>query len=389
MKKSGILFMGCILPFSLLAQEVIEIDKEDLVVAEEKGTVAKAISSADPRVVILNNHNQKVNQQAVHDQKARSMSHQPVVRVLGTPISTTYAVELKKSRQEAELQTEQKIVEKLESSRLRDEQERLNRLFSGKSHPLIAEAKTVVDSPKTVDSSEIYTEVVKPVQKSTGEDSIYMGVSAGQASNLTKALSNVNSYGSFGLSFGSYDDSGLILESGFYYSKHEINKKYKNLYKNNQHNYGESRLTDVHQLTGLLSVSYTPSSGRFKPYFGPAVSYNYWIYSADTGSTGVCRGINFKYCDNQVKADSIDLSLNIGMDFKLSSRFSVGFKMLVNVWNIYNNRPDQKKTHNYHNHYHNHHHHYTYIHSNRKYYNPLKLEETNHIIASINAKLYF
>ena len=385
MKKSGILFIGCILPFSLLAQEVIEIDKEDLVVAEEKGTVAKAISSADPRVVILNNHNQEVKQQAVHDQQARNMVHQPVVRVLGTPISTTYAMELKKSRKEAELQTEQKIVEKLESSRLRDEQERLNRLFKGNSYPLVAEAKTVVEaSPKAVDSSEIYTEVVKPTAQTAGEDSIYMGISAGQASNLTKALSNVNSHGSFGVSFGSYDESGLILESSLFYSKHEINKRYKNLYKNNQHNYGESRLTDVHQMTGLLSISYTPSSGRFKPYFGPAFSYNYWIYSADTGVAGACSGLNFKYCDNQVKADSIDLSLNIGMDFKLSSKFSVGFKMLVNVWNIYNNRADKKKPYTY-----NKHHHYTYIHSNRKYYNPLKLEETNHIIASINAKLYF
>ncbi len=391
MKKSGILLIGFILPFSLLAQEVIEIDKEDLVIAEEKGISAKALSSAEPRVLILNSQNQKVGQRAIHDQNTANMLHQPVVRVMGTPISTTYAVELKKSRQEAELQTEQKIVEKLESSRLRDEQERLNKLFKDKSTSVSVAAVTqpkatiVVADNKVVDSSEIYTEVVTPFrEKST--DRIYVSIQGGQSSNLTKAIENVQSYGSFGISLGSYDDSGLILESSFLYSRHEINKRYKNLYRNNEHNYGEPNVTDVHQLTGVISLSYTPSSSRFRPYIGPAIAYNYWIYSANVDSVSTCTGINFQYCDNQVKADSIDLGLNIGMDFNLSPKASIGFNMLVNVLNLYNNRSQRTEHQHYHN---NDYYNYTYEYNNKKYYNPLKQEETNWIIASINAKLYF
>ena len=402
MRKSSILFIGLILPFSLLAQEVIEIDKEDLVITEEKGTVVKALSTAEPQVLILNNQNQEVDQRATHDQNQRvgqraiydesaHISQQPVVRVFGAPVSTSYAVELKKSRHEAETQTEQKIVEKLESSRLRDEQERLKKLFNGgivasntSTTPKTSSQTVIVEDGKAVDNSEVYAEVVSPVQEKS-EDSIYVGIHGGQASNLTRSLKNVNSYGSFGVSFGSYDDSGLILESSFFYSKHEINKNYTDRYKNNTNNYLGSHLTDVHQLAGSLSLKYTPFSSRFKPYAGVAISYNYWIYSANVDSAYACNGVNFRYCSNQVKADSIDLGANFGVDFKLNPKASIGFNMLVNILNLYNNRPDRKHDYRYDNRYDS-----RYYDEYRTYtFNPVKLEETNWIIASINAKLYF
>ena len=366
MRKSVILLIGAVLPFSVLAQE--------------------SVSKSEPQVVILNNQNQETDQAAVHDQKqaqtaaqnAQAVSQQPTVRVLGAPISTTYAVELKKSRHEAELQTEQKIVEQLESSRLRDEQERLRKLFGGKSSK--NQPKTVVvEGEHAVDNSEIYMEVNPPVQIQDSE-SVYIGLHGGQASNLTRGLKNLKSHASLGLSFGASDDSGLMLESGFFYSKHQI-QDISDEYKNNQHNYGESDMTDVYQLGGLLSLKYTPFSGRFTPYVGAAVSYNYWIYSEDTNDTiNSCSGVNFKYCDNQVKADSVDLGAQVGADFKLSNKVSIGFNMLINVMNLYNNRAHRDYEDDY-----------AY---DRYFYGydtpiPVKLEETNWIIASINAKLYF
>lgn len=369
MKQLVIFLMGFILSFSLMAEELIEIDKEDIVVVEKQGTTTKAVSESDPKVIIMNN--QKVDQQAVHDQNAR-VSYQPTVRVMGTPISTTYAAELKKSRHEAETQTEQKIVEQLESSRLRDEQERLKKLFGEKSaqKTVVANQVTEVDSDTAVDNSEIYTELVSPVQDQD-EDSVYMGFHVGQASNLTRAIENVNSRGSIGLSFGAFDDSGLILESSFLYSKHEfINKN--DIYNNNN----ESNSTDVHQLSGVLSLKYTPSLNRFRPYAGAAISYNYWVYSGNIRSEYSCKGLTLEKCDNQNKSDSIDLGANIGADFQLNKRVSIGFNMFVNILNLYNNRVAQINAYDdYRN----------YEDSSEK----VKIEETNWIIASINAKLYF
>ncbi|MEK6554975.1 MAG: outer membrane beta-barrel protein, partial [Bdellovibrionota bacterium] len=54
---------------------------------------------------------------------------QPTTVVSASPLAPSEADELRKARERAEIETEQKIVEKLERSRLQDEQKRLNRLF--------------------------------------------------------------------------------------------------------------------------------------------------------------------------------------------------------------------------------------------------------------------
>ena len=373
MKQLIIILMGSVLSFPIIAEEIVELDKEDLVIAEKQGATAKA----SPKVVIMNN--QQVDQQSMHDQNAQ-VSSQPVVRVVGAPISTTYASDLKKSRQEAEIQTEQKIVEQLESSRLRDEQERLKKLFGEKSaqktvvaHP----SQTIaVEDGKAVDNSEVYAELVSPAQDED-EDSVYIGLQIGQSSNLTRAIENVGSRGSFGLSFGASDDSGLILESSFLYSKHELSQT-SDIYENNTDNYNKFDSTDVYQLSGMLSLKYTPSSNRFKPYVGATVSYNYWVYSDNINSHNACDGLTLERCDNQAKADSIDLGANIGADFQLNKRISIGFNMFVNILNIYNNRLKENNSYDY----------TEYEYDSIRHEN-IKVEETNWIIASINAKLYF
>ncbi len=371
MKQLAIILMGSFLSLPVIAEEIVEVDKEDLVIEEKQGATAKA----NPKVVIMNN--QQVDQQSMHDQNAQ-VSNQPVVRVVGAPISTTYASELKKSRQEAEMQTEQKIVEQLESSRLRDEQERLTKLFGEKpaqqtviAHPSQAVA---VEDGKAVDNSEIYAELVAPVQDKD-EDSVYVGIHLGQSSNLTRAIKNIDSHGSFGLSFGASDDSGLILESSFLYSKHAISML--DMYANNTDDYGSYDSTDIYQLSGVLSLKYTPSSNRFKPYVGTSISYNYWVYSDNVNSRNACDGLTLDRCDNQNKADSIDLGANVGADFLLNKRISIGFNLFVNILNIYNNRITETSDYDY-----------DYYHGYEEY-ERIKVEETNWIIASINAKLYF
>ena len=372
--KKLILLTGFFLSSFAMSAEVIEIDKEDLVVAEEGGVVSETVSKSEPKVVILNNQNQKVNQGAALGKNAQArVSNQPVVHVMSTPISTTYAVELKKSRQEAEMQTEQKIVEQLESSRLRDEQERLKKMFGHKpaSKTVVSSQAIVTQTEDSVgtDESEIYAEIVSPI-KEKNRDSIYIGVHGGQSSNLTR-IENVTSHGSLGVAFGATDESGLMMESKFFYSKHILN----DLQNVDYFHYDGLTKGDIYQLSGVLSLNYTPTvSSRFKPYAGVAISYNYWIYSFNDNdyTENACSGITLEYCDNQTKSDSIDLGANIGMDFMLNKRISVGANMLINIVNIYNNRRNNND--------------YPELNSISKKTN---IEETNWLIASINAKLYF
>ena len=340
--------------FSLSAQGTIVVDAEDLPI-EEKPTLSVSATPNNPSVVILNN--QKSNQV----QKSKQANSQPTVQVLGQPVSETYAVELKKSRYEAELQTEQKIVEKLESSRLRDEQERLNKLF-GK-----ASATTVTASMSS--SPVVSTTTSNAHAPSESPKIAYIGFHGGQSSNFT-ALKNVHSYGSLGVSFGAFGKRGLMVKSDFFYSKHRI-KNMHSIYSN--YSYDEYNKTMSHQISGLLTLGYTPSYGRFRPYAGGSIAYSHWMHSATTDDSK-CRSVSLRDCKNQVRTDSIDLGLTAGVDFQLNQRLSIGFNMLVNAYNIYNNLSDRIAD---------------YDDYERNDENPVYIEETNWLIASINAKLYF
>ena len=340
------IFLVCFtLPLSALAESVM-------------GKETKAISEAEPQVVILNN--QQVDQQAIHDQQAK-VSNQPVVRVMGTPISPSYSAELRKSRLDAETLTEQKIVEKLESSRLRDEQERLNKLFAR------TRSKTVVAG-----QAGLYAQAVPSVQHEEAVD-IYAGFHGGQSSNLTSTMQNIHSYGSFGLSLGAIYETGVILEGALFYSNH-ADEDTNSYYLNNDQVYA---FTNIHQLSAFLSVKYTPlATSRFKPYVGASMSYNHWIRANDYYNNNIlCHGTE---CD---KSNSIDLGANVGMDFQLSRKISIGFNMMINVYNIYNNYLESNSS-NYSYGY--------YYYDNNIYHNiETPMEETNWLIASINAKLYF
>ena len=349
----------CALPLSLWVEGSPIIEESPVSVAHPEALVPV---TSEPRVVILNNQNQRTDQKSAHDQQAQ-VSNQPVVRVMGTPVSMTYAAELKKSREEAELQTEQKIVEKLESSRLRDEQERLNKLFGHR--PVVANRVVVPTQPQV--NTALRGTVVAPAPESL-EERVYVGFQAGQSSNLTN-VTNLNSYGSFGASVGVISKAGLILESSFFYSQHQLDiaDKYNN-------NLDSENTADVYQLSGLLALKYTPFSSRFKPYVGAFVAYNYWVYDV---SDYRCAYWNKKTCRSATnKADAVDIGPTVGVDMQLSQKVSVGFNIMINAKNLYNNRSDVESNYSYEDDY--------YYKQDRIY-----MEETHWLIASLNAKLYF
>ena len=365
MKKLHILLMGCALSFPLWAEEIPII--ADGAVAVQPSELMVAPTAVDPtRVVILNNQHQQTDQKSAHDQKAQ-VSNQPVVRVMGTPVSMTYAAELKKSREEAELHTEQKIVEKLESSRLRDEQERLNRLFSTRrSQP--STPKVIVASPA---NTALHGSISSPVSEELTEK-VYAGFQAGQSSNFTN-VKNLTSYGSFGASMGVISRAGLILESSFFYSQHQLDISDK--YSNNWDNYDFEDTANVYQLSGLLALKYTPFSSRFKPYVGAFVSYSYWMYDVSDYRCNYSVYSTTNNCQKQTKADAVDVGPIVGMDMLLSHKVSIGFNILINARNLYNNRSNNYLSYDYEDYYYQD--------------NKIHMEETHWLIASLNAKLYF
>ena len=369
-----IVFIGIGIPLHSLSEEYVDEDIiiEDLIVAPQSQTPVKSYS--EPKVVIYNNH--KVDQSST---QAPNVSTQPVVRVTGVPITKAPTVELRQSRQEAELLTEQKIVEKLESSRLRDEQERLNKLFPSGT------AKTVVANGTAMTLVDISAQVQAPsVAQDAHKENLYLGFHGGQAGNILQQVENLESYGSFGISAGSHFQSGIILESSLFFTAHTFDPRLRGA--NHRNHFDEGYYTDVDQWSGMLAVKYTPFSSRLKPYLGVVIAYNQWVYRDQYSFDDYdCEMLLTPYCPSLgFNSHSVDLGLNIGADMKLNNKLSIGLSILMNVYNIYHNNTTRDP----------------YAAHRREYnrqaqrfgdypYEHFKMEETNWIIASINAKLYF
>ena len=349
------------------------IDEDDVV--EESVLVSNKVKPAHAKVII--NNQQKVEQKSNTGQ----LSNQPTVHVKDVPIRKTFATELRKSRTDAEIETEQKIVEKLESARLRDEQERYNRLFGKpKPHSVRESEHTKIVVPHTTHSYP-----VQAIAKDTDEnDRAYLGLMAGQITNLSQQLINVQSFGSFGASFGTKDNSGLIIEGALYYSQHQITPM-GNLFMNNIFNVGNFFSSTVQHLTGVLALMYSPMTSRMQPYAGVAASYNLWMYQHNNTYNMMnfnCH-LNYQFCANGFyKTNSIDIGINAGMDIKLNKKMDVGVNLLLNILNVYNNH--SRMYNNY------------YLQSAFYGMNglftptaPISLEETNWIIATLSAKFHF
>ncbi len=380
--KQGMRFGVLILLGSLLfpqlsvATETHYIDEEDVqevdIIVQEPAYIHKVTQpelvqpvqerSTESKVVILN------NQKVVQGQDTQ-VSQQPIVQVIGT--SAGYAQQLRKSRQEAEIKTEQKIVEKLEGARLRDEQGRLGKLFK---ESVLKEVQVVTRQPVAV--SQYIAPVEIHQEDESYNDEIYMSFQAGRSANLDRTV-NLNSYGSFGVAFGSYDDSGLILESAVLYSRHNFSDdQYDSGYSGYDYSDGDY---NVHQFTGTLALKLSPfASYRFRPYVGLVGIYSLWMQEdADQYHYGSNNCSYGSYCDDGYsRTNSIGVGINVGVDMKLTKKFGIGTGVLVNVINVYSTASSDKFSH-------------IYDYNGIENYRTKSLEETNWLIASINAKLYF
>lgn len=386
MKKIGvILIIGMMLPLSALATQNILIDESDAVEFSESGqnliqekSVA-AVSSANPQIII----NQK--QETTSTTQQPQVSHQPVLHVTGSVIEDTYDVELKKSRIEAEKTTEQTIREHLESARLKDEQKRLQAIVAKNNTP----QQSVIYPNPVSQNSVVQPSIVSSVniqEEDVNSERVYIGIAGGQPANLTPLnRENIKYYGSVGVAFGATNDNGISLESSLFYTEHAINSNnFGYNIGNFRNNVGYNALnnfndTNVEQVTGTLSLKFTPFQGRFQPYAGIAISYNRWLES-NNNIQGAYYNTPIGQDYNSFAFDSIDLGSNVGVDFLLNKKVSVGFNMLINILNLHNNRLTD--THN--------------LAYNYNGYNPLNrtaalvtFEETNWLIASVNVKLYF
>jgi len=277
---------------------------------------------------------------------------QPTTLIEASPLTESRAEAIRKGRQEEELRTEAKIVEKLEQSRMEDEKKRAAILFGDKfdalqnSHqappapvaplqapvqpmqaplaPAPAPAPIILQNEKE-DTRDVVREEIRAAlddEKNAITAPVevrYFGGTVG----ITEYpdTSEIKSNFAFGAAFGTRYDQ-LLVEGSFLYSNATVDII----------NYARGRMTDsydVNQYTGAMSAKYQMFSGVVRPVIGGTIAYSYRRFTLNNnnyyyGSSG---------SEDTGNSHAVDLGVIGGADLEFSPKFSLGaeFKYMFNL----------------------------------------------------------
>lgn len=311
----------------------------------------------------------QVNENIVSDQfwDAPQKQIQPDTIVEATPLNPSKAELLRRKREQEEKQTEDRIVQELEESRLKDEKERAQRLFGDKLQqssqqtpqaqqpvwqPVLPQQPTAqptqpptepptVSSPQIINNnhqvvgvdaapndtgkkSELEREVLKneilerksvlPTKESTQPVGYYMTGVVGMT-DYSRAV-NVQSKMGAGFSIGVDMSENLAFEGMFFYSRHLIKEGY---WKRSMEVYQEM---DQYNFGAL--VKYKIFSGLISPYISGVGNITQRNYS-EIGANSYGQTLRVRDLDKEATSTAFDVGLSVGFEFKIGQNFSAGF----------------------------------------------------------------
>lgn len=298
---------------------------------------------------------QTAGQTVAQNQVQAQAQKQPTTVIEASPMAESGAEKLRKNRQDAELNTELTIVEKLEQSRLEDEKRRAEVLFgdkfnslSNKEQPKAEPAK--VEAQQAVVPVVVPEVVVAPVapvenkedtkamikgevsaalaemkkEEEKPKSSSYFGAMVG-AGDYPDAV-NVRGQYSLGVAYGKKFDDRLVVEGSFIYSNYQVEQRdggcvidgygMQNCYP---------RITEMNQYSTGGLVKYQLLGGMLRPEIGALLSYTYRTFT-DT---------QFGLSDAAVSSQAFDMGLMTGASLELSEQFSLGLDFRY-MWNLTN-----------------------------------------------------
>lgn len=278
---------------------------------------------------------------------------QPTTVIEASPLAESRAEQIRRARQDAETQTEQRIVEKLEHSRMEDEKRRASVLFGDKFNqldqqqpqqqvqpvqpvqPVYAQPVPVqqVTEPKE-NTRDIIREELAAALKAEDETTMaplethYVGgiLGIGDYPDTRQVKGNY----ALGVAFGTKYDN-FVIEGSFLYSNYTVEGQG---YYTSGYSYGYQYSNgvyvpdsiDVQQYTGSLAAKVQLFSGIIKPVFGGLVSYSYRGFSWDNKTFGYIN-------DTKANSHAIDLGALIGADLEFSPKYSLGLDFRY-MWNL-------------------------------------------------------
>lgn len=313
-------------------KRVVQFDEATNTVVEVEQT--PVVEQRQP-IYILNNQRQAVQEQ-------------PTTIVEAAPLSESRAEALRKRRQGLEVNTEQKIVEKLEEARMEDEKARAERLFGngfGAGRPEQTAPAVIQPQPEPVPvviAPQAPVQAVAPVVAETAEDRVDVRseikaameeLSAkdektdkqsyfiGGVVGLSEYPDAVNVKGNVatGVTIGLVTEDRIVVEGSFLYSDYEV-QDYMSYYP----------WKDLTQYNFSAAVKYQLLPGKLRPFAGGVVGYTYRKASDRYNSYA---GYGASGSNGEGTSNAFDLGAAAGLDLQLTDSFSIGgeFRYMTNV----------------------------------------------------------
>lgn len=298
--------------------------------------VAQVAPQATAPIVINN------NQKSTQGSAQTAIQEQPTTVIEDSPLSMSSAERRRRERQSLELQTESRIVEKLEEGRMEDERRRSERIFNQSfgsgdhaqpapqqiqvlqappSVPVVtsvvapvAPVEVVKAEPKVNVKEELRAalEEMKPKEESKLTEYYVQGLVG--MGNYPDAI-NIRGNVSTGFSVGIVTPERIVAEGTFQYSQFDIetmtsNPPFKTL---SQYNFS-------------AAMKYQILSGRVRPVVGAIAGYTYRSYRDQ---------VYYSYSSNvgNASTNAFDVGGLVGLDVQLTNSFSLGadFRYMKNV----------------------------------------------------------
>lgn len=294
--------------------------------APTSGTVGGTAAQGSQPIYILNQATPTSNANA--QTQTQQVQKQPVAVIESTPLVESRAEQMRKSRQDAEINTEQKIVEKLEASRLEDERKRAEALFgnrfeSQQQAPVVAQpvAPVVIQAPQD-NTRDIVREELQSAMKAEMEaetapvETRYFSGTVGIGDYPD--VRNVQGNYTLGAALGTKFDY-LILEGSFTYSNYTVEQI------NCCNNMYYPKLVDTTQYQGAVAAKYQLMTGMVRPVVGGLMAYSYRKYDWSYNQVGMYP-TPYGYNGTTSNSHAIDLGVSAGVDLELSKKFTLGFE---------------------------------------------------------------
>lgn len=344
MKKSLIIWAVMAAPLALKAQQSIggEVDSEIDSLYQSANVNNGQTAPSLPR---SNNPGQPiyiVNQAtptSTAQLQTQQVQQQPTTFVEATPLVESRAEQIRRARKNAEIATEQKIVEKLEAARMEDERRRAEALFGDRFNspqaaaPVAPQAGVVAPATPVVDRDLIREEIraAQDAEKLAPVTDLTRNYITGLAGlSEYPGVNNVRGNYTLGFNVGSVSE-GLIIEGGFTYSNFSVDQL-------NFYSYLPSRV-DVNQYQGHFATKLEIDAGRVKPFAGGLAALSYRNYTWDQG---LYNPSPYGYSQDQsATSTAIDLGVTGGVDLQVTPKMAIGLDMKY-MFNITNRRSNDR-----------------------------------------------